>query len=86
MTESDVHKMINWIKGYFEKNSFAKGVVVGMSGGKDSFVTAGLFVKALGKDRVFGVILPNNKMADKNEFLEFQRRFRIKRAFSLAVP
>ena len=35
-----------------------KGVVVGLSGGIDSAVTAALCVRALGKDRVFGLFMP----------------------------
>jgi NAD+ synthase len=35
-----------------------KGAVVGLSGGIDSSVTAALCVRALGKDRVFGVMMP----------------------------
>lgn len=34
------------------------GVVIGLSGGVDSSVTAALCVKALGKERVFGVFMP----------------------------
>lgn len=34
------------------------GAVVGLSGGVDSSVTAALCVKSLGKDRVFGVFMP----------------------------
>ena len=34
------------------------------SGGKDSSVVAGLCVKALGKERVIGVLMPNGKQAD----------------------
>lgn len=44
----------------------AKGVVVGMSGGKDSFVVAKLCTLAVGADNVFGVIMPNGKMQDKD--------------------
>lgn len=64
---NDVDNIVGWIKDYFEKNPYFKGVVIGMSGGKDSLVTAGLCIKALGKDRVFGVIMPNGKMTDKND-------------------
>ncbi|KPJ49774.1 hypothetical protein AMJ40_04770 [candidate division TA06 bacterium DG_26] len=38
-----------------------KGVVIGLSGGIDSSVTAGLCVKALGKERVVGLILPEKE-------------------------
>lgn len=40
----------------------ANGVVVAMSGGLDSTVTAALAVEALGSDRVYGLILPCNKI------------------------
>ncbi|MFC7325662.1 NAD(+) synthase [Halorubrum rutilum] len=40
----------------------ADGVVVNMSGGLDSTVTAALAVEALGPDRVYGLILPCNKV------------------------
>jgi NAD+ synthase len=35
-----------------------KGVVIGLSGGIDSTVVAALCVRALGKDRVFGLLMP----------------------------
>jgi len=37
------------------------GIVVGLSGGIDSALTVALCVKALGKDSVFGLILPENE-------------------------
>jgi len=37
------------------------GVVIGLSGGIDSSVTAALCVKALGKDKVYGVLLPEQE-------------------------
>ncbi|ELZ43122.1 NAD(+) synthase (glutamine-hydrolyzing) 2 [Halorubrum saccharovorum DSM 1137] len=40
----------------------AEGVVVNLSGGLDSTVTAALAVEALGADRVYGLILPCNKV------------------------
>lgn len=40
----------------------ADGVVVNMSGGLDSTVTAAIAVEALGADRVYGLILPCNKI------------------------
>ena len=41
-----------------------KGVVVGLSGGIDSSVTAAICVRALGKDRVFGVMMPESDSSD----------------------
>ena len=38
--------------------------MIGLSGGKDSTIVAGLLVRALGKDRVVGVLMPNRVQAD----------------------
>ena len=38
--------------------------VIGISGGKDSALTAKLLTDALGKERVFGVMLPNGIQSD----------------------
>ncbi|MDB5104053.1 MAG: nadE [Fibrobacteres bacterium] len=40
------------------RESRRKGLVLGLSGGIDSSVTAALAVLALGKDRVFGIFMP----------------------------
>lgn len=56
--------IINWIKDYFNAQPGAKGAVIGISGGKDSSVTAKLLVEALGKERVFGVLMPNGEQKD----------------------
>ena len=58
------NQIIEFIKNYV-KDSKAKGVVIGMSGGKDSFVSAALCVQALSKAKVLGVIMPDGKMSDK---------------------
>ena len=42
--------------------------VLGISGGKDSAVVAGLLVKALGKENVIGITLPcHSKESDKKD-------------------
>jgi NAD+ synthase len=63
-TEKICKDIINWIKDYFNAESGAKGAVIGISGGKDSSVTAKLLVEALGKERVFGVLMPNGEQKD----------------------
>ena len=53
----EIDKICSFIQNYFKKNNI-KGVVLGISGGKDSAVVAGLFTKAIGKDNVVGLTLP----------------------------
>ena len=50
-------EIIEFIKDYYKKNNL-KGVVIGISGGKDSAVVAGLFTEALGRENVIGMWLP----------------------------
>ncbi|MGN0594763.1 MAG: NAD(+) synthase [Hominimerdicola sp.] len=57
-------EVTQWIKDFFEKNGKGCNAIVGISGGKDSSVTATLCVKALGKDRVIGVLMPNGEQPD----------------------
>ena len=51
-------KCIGGIKKYF-KDTKGEKAVIGISGGKDSTVAAALCVQALGKENVFGVLMPN---------------------------
>ena len=53
-----------WIKDFFEKNGKGCNAMLGISGGKDSSVAAALCVRALGKDRVIGVLMPNGVQSD----------------------
>ena len=53
-----------WIREFFEENGKGCNAVVGISGGKDSSVTAALCVEALGKDRVIGVLMPDGEQPD----------------------
>lgn len=66
MENKTIEELISWIKNYVQ-SAHAKGVVLGMSGGKDSLVVAKLCALALGEENVFGVIMPNGEMADKND-------------------
>ena len=56
--------LVAWIRDFFEKNGKGCNAVLGISGGKDSSVCAALCVEALGKDRVFGVLMPNGEQSD----------------------
>lgn len=55
---------VQWIRDWFEENGNDCKAVIGISGGKDSSVVAALCVEALGKDRVFGVMMPNDIQYD----------------------
>jgi len=57
-------ELIEWIRDYFEQNGKDCNAVIGLSGGKDSSVTASLCVHALGKDRVYGVLMPQGEQHD----------------------
>ncbi|MBQ1385360.1 MAG: NAD(+) synthase [Erysipelotrichales bacterium] len=49
--------IVRFIRDYYEKNHL-KGVVLGVSGGKDSAVVSALFCEALGPENVVGLTLP----------------------------
>ena len=58
------NQCVAWIREFFEQNGPNCNAVVGISGGKDSSVTAALCVEALGKDRVIGVLMPCGEQHD----------------------
>ena len=55
--EKVTSEIIEFIRKYYKDNNL-KGAVIGISGGKDSGVVAGLFVKALGQENVIGIWMP----------------------------
>ena len=57
--EKTKNEVVQWIRDYFAENGPTCSAVVGVSGGKDSSVTAALCAEALGADRVVGVLMPN---------------------------
>lgn len=57
------NKMIEYVRDYYSKHKL-KGAVIGISGGKDSGVVAGLMTKALGKENVVGLKMPCHSLKD----------------------
>lgn len=57
-------RVVEWIRDWFDVNGKGCDAVIGISGGKDSSIVAGLCVEALGKNRVVGVTMPNGVQKD----------------------
>ena len=58
-------EVVEWIQKWISENGNERTkVVVGISGGKDSSVVSALLVRALGKERVIGVMMPNGEQKD----------------------
>ena len=63
--EKTANELVSWVKAYFENTASPETkAVIGISGGKDSSVAAAVCVKALGKDRVIGVLMPQGEQSD----------------------
>ncbi|MBR1704240.1 MAG: NAD(+) synthase, partial [Clostridia bacterium] len=62
--EKTKNEVVQWIRDYFAENGPTCSAVVGISGGKDSSVSAAVCAEALGKDRVLGVLMPNGVQPD----------------------
>jgi len=61
----ETEKVIEFIRKYYKDNNLG-GVILGISGGKDSGVVAALFTEALGKENIIGVTMPcHSKEEDK---------------------
>ena len=68
--EKTTEELIAWIKAWFDKNGKDCNAIIGISGGKDSTIAAALCAKALGKDRVIGVLMPDGVQKDINDAKE----------------
>ena len=55
---------VEWVRKFFEENGKGCNAIVGISGGKDSSVTAAVCAEALGKERVIGVLMPCGEQSD----------------------
>lgn len=61
--ESISNELIEWIKTALSESG-GDSLVIGISGGKDSSVAAALCVEAIGKENVYGILLPNGNQKD----------------------
>ena len=65
-TQAEAVRIAQWIRETVLKTLGRKGAIVAISGGIDSSVVAALCVKALGAQRVFLLMLPENESSDDN--------------------
>ncbi len=72
---ASIHKaLVHGIRDYFHKHGFTKAIL-GLSGGIDSAVVAALAAEALGKENVFGLLMPsefstNHSVKDARDLAE----------------
>lgn len=59
--------IVQWLKDWFAQFNPGAGAVIGISGGKDSTIMAALLSRALGPERVTGLLLPNLVQNDIND-------------------
>ena len=72
--QEHIDNITAWIRDWFENNGPKASAVIGISGGKDSTIVAALLVRALGKERVVGVMMPNGEqkdISDSKKVVEF---------------
>ena len=73
---NNINHITEWMNEYKEKTN-CSGVVLGISGGKDSTVVAMLSKKVFG-DNVFGVIMPNGEQKDIDDAIQVCKTLNIK--------
>ena len=62
--DKKIEEVTAWIRDWFDENGPKASAVVGISGGKDSTIVAALLTRALGKERVVGVLMPDGEQKD----------------------
>ncbi|WP_461247574.1 NAD(+) synthase [Treponema sp. R6D11] len=74
--KTEHRRIVDFIRELFGESTLK--AIVGISGGKDSAIVAGLCIEALGKDRVRGILLPNGEQKDIDDSLEIVNHLDIK--------
>jgi NAD+ synthase len=67
--EKEAERIASRIRDCMKNQLKRRGIVIGISGGIDSSVTAALAIKALGKERVFGLEMPERHSAKETTSL-----------------
>jgi len=69
---AEVHRIAEWMREIVFKKFHKRGVVIGLSGGIDSSVTAAISVQALGSERVLGLLMPESDSSPESTSLGVQ--------------
>jgi NAD+ synthase len=65
----ELESIQEWVRAAVYMQLRRRGVVVGLSGGVDSSVTAAVCASALGSSRVLGLIMPEEESSPESEYL-----------------
>lgn len=65
-TERETARICEWLRKQVRGELRRKGLVLGLSGGIDSSVVAGLAVRALGPEAVLGLLMPERDSEDES--------------------
>ena len=78
--EKSVNNICDFIKNEISNKFQKSGAVIGLSGGLDSAVTAALCVKAIGHEKVLGLIMPEKESESESQVLakQFADKYNIK--------
>ena len=78
--EKSVGSICDFIKNEISNKFQKSGAVIGLSGGIDSAVTAALCVRAIGPEKVLGLIMPEKESEPKSQVLakQFADKYNIK--------
>lgn len=78
--EESVESICDFIKNEISDKFQRRGAVIGLSGGIDSAVTAALCVRAIGNEKVLGLIMPEKESEQKSQVLakQFADKYNIK--------
>lgn len=66
---AEIERITGALRAQLSRQLRRRGVVVGLSGGIDSSVTAALVCRALGSERAFGLLMPEGESADETTAL-----------------
>jgi len=64
--EQEVNRIAEWTREVLRMRLRKRGLVVGISGGIDSSVCTALAVRAVGKDKVFGLLMPERDSSSES--------------------